>query len=152
VDVSYSNTAYIGHAAATALIGLALGLARLLAGRLGVASRRDVAYALPLAAWLWVVVDHALFNHVAGTGRMSGVVKFLYTIDGMGRLSSWALYLLLAGTLVYERLILRRYRGRRVGTPWSGPTSSWSANGGRGCWTSGPRRWSCAFTCGGGAD
>jgi RsiW-degrading membrane proteinase PrsW (M82 family) len=107
MDIGTANTAFIGHTAATAFIGLTIGLARLLTGRLG-----KVAWVLPLWAWTWVVFDHGLFNYVADVGRLPGLVKFIYTLDGYGKLSSVALYLLLLGALLLERWILWRYRER----------------------------------------
>jgi hypothetical protein len=112
MDVGYSNTAYIGQAAATAFVGLALGLARLWQGRARRMTDTNLVWALPVLAWLWVTVDHGLFNLVAGTGRLSGGVRVLYAINGMGRLSSFVFYFLFAVALVYERLILRCYRDR----------------------------------------
>jgi hypothetical protein len=88
-------------------VGLTTGLARLFASRLGKA-----AWVLPLGAWIWIVFDHGLFNYVADVGRLSGIMKFIYTLDGYGKLSSVALYLLLLGTLFFERWLLWRYRGR----------------------------------------
>jgi RsiW-degrading membrane proteinase PrsW (M82 family) len=107
MDVGSANSAYIGHAAAAAFIGLAFGLGRMLAGR-----HRRAAWALPLAAWLWVIFDHMLFNTIAGSGRVPGLLSPLYTVDAYGRLSSWAFYLLLLGTLVYERRLLSHNRPR----------------------------------------
>ena len=107
MDIGTANTAYIGHTAATAFVGLSIGLARLLACRLGI-----VAWILPLWAWIWILFDHGLFNYVADVGRLSGIVKSIYTLDGNGKLSSVALYLLLLGALLLERWILWRYRER----------------------------------------
>jgi|GEM_PF-5250026 len=107
MDIGTANTAYIGHTAATAFVGLTIGLARFLIGRLG-----TVAWVLPLGAWTWIVFDHGLFNYVADVGRLSGILKFIYTLDGYGKLSSVALYLLLLGALLLERWILWSYRGR----------------------------------------
>jgi RsiW-degrading membrane proteinase PrsW (M82 family) len=103
MDVGTANTAFIGHAAATAFVGLAIGLARLLGLRL-----RKGGWVLPAAALLWVTVDHAMFNYVAHVGRMSGLSKVYYTLNANGRLSSAVFYLLLAGALIYERWILQR--------------------------------------------
>jgi RsiW-degrading membrane proteinase PrsW (M82 family) len=107
MDVGYSNSAYIGHTAATAFVGLTLGLTRLLSGRLG-----KLAWILPLWAWFWVVFDHGIFNHIAGRGSLSGFMNFLYTLDARGRLSTIVFYLLLLATLVYERRILGHYQDR----------------------------------------
>jgi RsiW-degrading membrane proteinase PrsW (M82 family) len=107
MDIGYSNSAFIGHTAATAFVGLCLGLARMLASRRG-----KWVWILPLWAWLWMVVDHGFFNFIADTGRISGFGQFLYNLDGQGRLSSIVFYLLVVGTLVFERTILARHRRR----------------------------------------
>jgi RsiW-degrading membrane proteinase PrsW (M82 family) len=107
MDVGSANSAYIGHAAAAAFIGLALGLGRMLAGR-----RSRVAKILPVVAWLWVIFDHMIFNAIADSGRVPALLSPLYTLDAYGRLSSWAFYLLLVGTLVYERRLLSHNRPR----------------------------------------
>lgn len=114
MDIGTAGTAFMGHAATTAFVALALGLARLLAGRLGKA-----AWALPVAAWFWVVVEHGLFNYVADVGRLDGLVKFIYTLDAKGRLASIVFYLLLVGVIIFERVILRRYRGRMAPYAWT---------------------------------
>jgi RsiW-degrading membrane proteinase PrsW (M82 family) len=107
MDVGYSNSAYIGHTAATAFVGLTLGLVRFLSGRWG-----RLAWILPLWAWFWVVFDHGIFNHIADRGSMSGFMNFLYGLDLRGRMSTVVFYLLLLATLVFERWILGRYRDR----------------------------------------
>jgi RsiW-degrading membrane proteinase PrsW (M82 family) len=114
MDIGTADTAFMGHAATTAFVALTIGLARLLAGRLGKA-----AWALPVVAWLWVVVEHGLFNYVADVGRLDGLVKFIYTLDAKGRLASIAFYLLLLGVIAFERGILRRYRERMAPYAWS---------------------------------
>lgn len=107
MDIGTADTAFIGHAAATAFVGLALGLARMLGLRL-----RKGGWVLPAVVLLWVITDHAMFNHTAGTGRLSGLAEFYYTLNASGKLSSIALYLVLIGSLVYERWILQRNRER----------------------------------------
>ncbi|MBN1139967.1 MAG: PrsW family intramembrane metalloprotease [Anaerolineae bacterium] len=114
MDVGTAGTAFMGHAATTAFVALAIGLARLLAGRLGRA-----AWMLPVAAWCWVIVEHGLFNYVADVGRLDGVVKFIYTLDANGRLASIVFYLVLLGVIIFERGILWRYRGRMAPYAWT---------------------------------
>jgi RsiW-degrading membrane proteinase PrsW (M82 family) len=107
MDIGYSNSAYIGHTAATAFVGLCLGLMRMFASKRG-----KWLWILPLWAWVWMVVDHGFFNFIADAGRISGFGQFLYKLDGQGRLSSIVFYLLVVGTLIFERWALARHRRR----------------------------------------
>ena len=103
MDIGTAHTAFIGHMGATAFVALGIGLARLLGRRLGAA-----VWALPALAWGWVVAEHGLFNYVIDSGGMSGITRFVYSLDGYGRLSSLAFYLLLLATLALERRLLWR--------------------------------------------
>jgi RsiW-degrading membrane proteinase PrsW (M82 family) len=107
MDIGTANTAFLGHALATAFVGLALGLARMLGLRL-----RKNGWVLPGVVLLWVILDHVMFNYVVDAGRLSGLTKFYYTLNVGGKLTSIVFYLALAGTLVYERWILQRNRQR----------------------------------------
>ncbi len=113
-SVGTASAAFIGHAGAAALMGLTLGLARLLRGRLG----RVPSWILPLVAWGWSVFDHAVYNVVSGvsTGQVPGsselprLLDLLWRIDLRGRLSSIVFYALILAALLLERGILRRAR------------------------------------------
>jgi RsiW-degrading membrane proteinase PrsW (M82 family) len=107
MDIATADTAFIGHAAATALVGLALGLARMLGLRL-----RRGGWVLPAVVLLWVIMDHVMFNWVVHEGGRPGLAKFYYTLNAGGMLTSIVLYLALIGTVVYERVILQRNRER----------------------------------------
>jgi hypothetical protein len=116
------QTGFIGHGGATAFIGLAIGLARLLAARRG-GRRGDLwrlAWFLPLFVWGWMVFDHGMFNYAQDPARLPLLPKVLYTIDGRGYLSSVLLYLLIVATIVFERWLLRRGRERTAGLRWTG--------------------------------
>lgn len=97
---------FIGHGGATAFVGLALGLARLLRGRLG----RVPSWILPLVAWGWVVFDHGVFNLLSHSGQWPQVLDILWRIDLRGTLSSIVLYALILVAVLFERGILRRAR------------------------------------------
>lgn len=108
------SASFIGHSGASALVGLSLGLARLLRGRLW----RVRSWILPLGAWGWMVFDHAMFSAVSGTGGGQGlgesglprILDFLWRVDLRGTLSSIILYVLILVAVLLERGILRRAR------------------------------------------
>lgn len=111
-----SNVAFIGHGGATAFIGLAIGLARLLGARLRglIGGFRRIVWIIPLVAWGWMVFDHAMFNYAEDLDSLHLLLKIPYTLDGYGYLSSVALYLLILVTIGIERWLLWQGRQRTV--------------------------------------
>jgi RsiW-degrading membrane proteinase PrsW (M82 family) len=107
MDVGTDNTAFIGHAAGTGYVALAIGVARFARTRFG-----RWAWLLPVAVWGAVAAEHGLFNYVIDRGAATGLARLLYSLGAYGRLSSYAFYLAVAVALVAERMLLWRLRRR----------------------------------------
>lgn len=102
---SYSG--FIGHGGATAFIGLAVGY---------------LLYAARwrLWAWLgwigvgvvasWMMIDHAFTNYNANVffGEWFFLLRWIWELDGRGRLAPYILFALILGTIAAERYLLWR--------------------------------------------
>lgn len=108
--------AFVGHGGATAFIGLAIGLARLLGARfrkkLGPLSR--LLWIAPLLAWVWMVVEHGMYNYTGSTSDLPALLRIPYALGAYGRVSSYVLYLLVFATMGIEGWLLWRSRWRTV--------------------------------------
>lgn len=113
---------FLGHGASTAFVALALGFL--------VYAFRWRRWLLPglvaaLVTLFWMMVDHGLAN--LSTFNFSqqwlAPVRWMWRLDGNGRLSPWVLLVLILLTVAAERLLLSRtLRGfRRL------PASAWFA-------------------------
>ncbi|HUK87213.1 MAG TPA: PrsW family glutamic-type intramembrane protease [Terriglobales bacterium] len=113
---------FLGHGAATAFVALALGFL-MYAWRW----RRWLvpALAAALLALFWMMVDHAFANFATFGFNQPWLapVRWMWQLDGNGRLSPYVLLALILLTLAAERLLLwRTLRGfRRL------PASAWFA-------------------------
>lgn len=115
-DASGAVAAFIGHGGATAFIGLAIGLVRLLGARIkkALGSLGIILWVIPLVVWFWMVLDHGMFNYADDIGGLPTLLRILYLLDGYGRLSTFVLYLLILVTIGLERWVLWRVRWHTV--------------------------------------
>ena len=93
ISVDGSRLGFIGHAPATALVGLGLGLGLQLQRR---AFARTWWWALPIVALAWVTLEHALLNLYYANG--STVLRWL----GGGMLTPWLFTLALVAVLAID--------------------------------------------------
>ncbi len=97
---------YLGHAGATAFLALAIGASRLWGHR-----RRLLRWS-PLVVWLWIMIDHGLYNLLDRTDTLAAPWGWLYAADGGGQASTWVLYLAIAATMAGEWRLLAKVGAR----------------------------------------
>lgn len=100
IYVSGEPFGYIGHAAATGLIGLAMGIGVYMKSH-GNSIMRTFWWVLPLVAFAWVTLEHILSNayYISGTDAL--------LLFGGGQLTPWVFVLAMIGMCVIEGRMLR---------------------------------------------
>ena len=100
------KAAFLGHGPATAMIGLALGVAVIYGHRQG---RWRWLIALPAAMWVWVVWDHVWFN-LSSDGAFDGALGVIQSLVGLrGHLAGWVLLVAGLAAIVLDARAIRRH-------------------------------------------
>lgn len=94
---------YLGHAAATGLIGMSVGLAFWLKQRI----KNNLVWILPAVITLWVIIEHALLNAYYADGT-TGLLMF-----GGGQLTPWLFIILLIALLAIDGYNLWKFLVRK---------------------------------------
>lgn len=99
---SYMGYYFAGHGAYSGLIGLSLGLTRFI--KLGPAK-----WIIPIAAYLWAVFDHGMWNYVVSY-PLNPPLNIIYMIDLNGQLLSIVYVIGFIACLIYDHKIISKIR------------------------------------------
>jgi RsiW-degrading membrane proteinase PrsW (M82 family) len=94
---------YIGHAAATGLVGMALGIAFYIQRK----TKKQWVWAIPALVYIWVSVEHALLNSYYANGT-----KALLKLGG-GLVTPWIFLVFLAAMLIIDLYNLFSWLAKR---------------------------------------
>ncbi len=99
VYVSGKEFGYIGHAAATGLVGMGVGLALWLKQKI----KNNLGFILPAVLFIWVAVEHALLNSYYANGS-TALLKL-----GGGQITPWLFIVFLVVVLAIDGYGLWKY-------------------------------------------
>jgi RsiW-degrading membrane proteinase PrsW (M82 family) len=96
---------FIGHGAASAMIGLTLGY---LIYALRWKRLAPWGVAAVLLSTLWVMADHGLANYRASSAEMFFLFRWVWALDGQGTWTPYLFFALILLTIAAERVVLSR--------------------------------------------